>query len=164
MKHTLLFACVLFVQYAFSQSDSVQKQINADVWKPFIKAFEAYDTDAFMAVHSKEVSRVLQDGNRIQNYEEYEKDNRRGDNRGKENNRKRKIELRFIQRIAANGSAFEVGYFKGSTIAPNGESRDYYGKFHVLLRKESGTWKILMDADAATKTDEAGFNAAHPME
>ncbi len=164
MKKTLLFACILFVQYAFSQSDSLQKQINTDVWKPFIKSFEAYDTDGFMAVHSKEVARVIQDGNMIQNYEQYQFENRRNDSRYKTSKRSRKIELKFIQRIAGNGKAFEVGYFKVSTVTPNGDARTFYGKFHVLLRKESGKWKILMDADASTETDEAGFNAALPME
>ena len=164
MKTLLFYTCLLLGQCAFSQTSGLQKEINTDVWKPFIKAFESYDTDAFMAVHSREVSRVLQDGNRIQNYDEYEKSNRAGDTRGKESKRNRKIELRFIQRIATDGRAFEIGYFKGSTTAPNGETRNYYGKFHVLLRKESGTWKILMDADASSKTDEAGFNAAQPME
>ena len=155
---------MLAVQCACAQSDSLQKQINADVWKPFIKSFEAYDTDAFMAVHSKEVARVIQDGNMIQNYEQYESDNRRNDTRSKESKRSRKIELRFIQRIAGNGKAFEVGYFKVSSVASNGETRNFYGKFHVLMRKESEKWKILMDADAASKTDEAGFNSARPME
>ena len=164
MKQRLFFACMLLVQFAFAQSDSLQKQINADVWKPFIKAFEAYDTDAFMAVHSKDVTRVIQDGNMIQNYEQYQFENRRNDTRNKAGKRNRAIELKFIQRIAGNGKAFEVGYFKVSTVTPNGDSRAFYGKFHVLLRKESGTWKILMDADASTATDEASFNAAQPME
>jgi len=34
----------------------------------------------------------------------------------------------------------------------------------VLLRKENGTWKILMDADANEKTDETVFLSAQPME
>jgi ketosteroid isomerase-like protein len=164
MKKLFFITCMLFMHYAFSQADSLQKQINEEVWKPFINAFETYDTDAFMSVHSRDVTRVIQDAKKVQNYDQYQSDNRRSDTRGKESNRKRTIELRFIQRIAADGRAFEVGYFKGSSINPDGAIRSYYGKFHVLLRKESGKWKILMDADAASKTDEAGFNAASPLE
>ena len=164
MKKIFFFACLLIAQYAFSQADSLQKQINEQVWNSFIKAFEAYDTDAFMAVHSKEVTRVIQDGNRLQNFEQYQSENRRSDTRNKAAKRTRTIELRFIQRIAAHDRAFEVGYFKTSTIAPDGTARSFFGKFHVLLRKESGTWKILMDADTSSKTDEASFNAAKPMD
>ena len=39
-------------------------------------------------------------------------------------------------------------------------TRTGYGKFHVLLRKENGTWKILMDADA----NDAVFQNGKPME
>jgi hypothetical protein len=45
-----------------------------------------------------------------------------------------------------------------------GEKRTGYGKFHVLLRKENGTWKILMDADANEKTDEVVFMTGNPMD
>ena len=164
MKSIFFFACLVMAHHAFSQADSLQKEINEHVWKPFTKAYEAYDTDAFMAVHSKDVTRVIQDGNMIQNFEQYQFENRRNDTRNKLSKRNRTIELRFIQRIAANGRAFEVGYFKTSTITPDGAARSFYGKFHVLLRKESGTWKILMDADASSDTDEAAFNAAMQME
>ena len=164
MKRIFFFAFLLMANYTFSQADSLQKEINEQVWKPFIKAFESYDTDAFMAVHSKDVTRVIQDGNMVQNFEQYQFENRRNDTRNKTSKRNRKIELRFIQRIAANGRAFEVGYFKTSTITPDGVSRSFYGKFHVLLRKEGGAWKILMDADTSSENDQAAFDAALPMD
>ena len=155
--------CFLFVSVQ-AQKDSLQKEINEQVWKPFIKAFTEADTDAFMAVHSKEVTRVIQDGKMLQNYEEYYRSNKRGDERAKQSNRKRNIELRFIQRIAGSGRGFEVGYYKTTSIASDGKSQSFYGKFHVLLRKENGIWKILMDADAQEKTDEAIFSAASALE
>ena len=78
---------------------------------------------------------------------------------------KKNIELRFIQRIASNGKAFEVGYYKTtSTNISTGISRSGYGKFHVLLRKENGIWKILMDADSHENTNEAVFMTGKPME
>jgi hypothetical protein len=58
-----------------------------------------------------------------------------------------KYELRFIQRIASNDKAFEVGYYKTtSTNKSTGEARTGHGKFHFVLRRENGTWKILVDA------------------
>ena len=151
-------------QFLFGQADSLQQQINEQVWKPFIKGFSTNDNELFSSVHSKEVMRVMQDDERIIGYEEYflpVPDSIKA----KWGNWKRQIELRFIQRIAADGKAFETGYYKTtSTKEDTGETRVGYGKFHVLLRKENGTWKILMDADANNSTDEKVFSSAKPME
>ncbi len=35
---------------------------------------------------------------------------------------------------------------------------------YVLLRKEEGRWKILMDADEKEGTDESVFEKARPMD
>ncbi len=147
-----------------AQADSLQKEINEQVWKPFIKSFNEMDTEAFMAVHSKEMSRVSQDSKSIYGFEKYYQENKYWNDRSKSEGRKHKIELRFTQRIAGNDRGFEVGYYKTTSIQPNGDSRSSYGEFHVLLRKENGKWKILMDADANEKTNETIFLSANPLE
>ena len=164
IRISFLVVTIACVQtYAFSQADSLQQQINQQVWKPFIQSFNDLDTKGFMAVHSKEMTRVIQEGNMIYGYDWYYKETERGNESTKKSNRKRTLELRFTQRIAANGRGFEVGYYKYTSIEPDGTTRNGYGKFHVLLRKEDGTWKILMDADASEKTNEAIFQSARPM-
>ena len=164
IRISFLFVTMACVHtYAFSQADSLQQQINQQVWKPFIQSFNDLDTKGFLAVHSKEMTRVIQDGNMIYGYDWYFKETERGNESTKQSNRKRTLELRFTQRIAANGRGFEVGYYKFTSIEPDGTKRNGYGKFHVLLRKEDGTWKILMDADASEKTNEAIFQSARPM-
>jgi ketosteroid isomerase-like protein len=163
-KFSWISLFLLFCNPAFSQSDSLQKEINEQVWKPFIKAFNSNDNEAFSAVHSKDVIRVIQDDNRLMGYNEYFK--KTPDSiKAKWGDWKKNIELRFLQRIASADKAFEVGYYKTSgTNAITGEKRTGYGKFHVLLRKENGIWKILMDADAHENTNEAVFITARPME
>ena len=163
-KFLLSTFCLLYYSLGFAQVGSLQKEINEQVWKPFIKAFDHDDNDAFKAVHSKEVTRVIQDDNRLLGYDEYFK--KIPDSlKAKWADSKKNIELRFIQRIASNDKAFEVGYYKTTnTNVVTGEKRIGYGKFHVLLRKENGSWKILMDADANEKTDEAIFLSAQPLE
>jgi len=148
----------------YSQTDSLQQQINQQVWKPFIQAFNTLDTKGFMSVHSKEMSRVIQDGNLIYGYDTYSKEMEQGNENARKTNQKRTIELRYTQRIAANNKAFEMGYYKFTSFQSDGTTRNGYGKFHVLLRKENGTWKILMDADASEKTDERIFSSAKPLE
>ncbi len=165
MKLLFFIAAVLFFcQPGFSQTDSLQNEINEQVWKPFIKAFNNSDDEAFSAVHSKDIIRVVQDNNQVMGYDQYFK-KIPDSTKAKWKDWKKNIELRFIQRIASKGKAFEVGYYKStSTNIVSGEKRTGYGKFHVLLRKENGVWKILMDADANEKTDEVVFLSGKPME
>lgn len=166
MKQFLYILLVLmcFSSTCYSQTDSLQKQINEQVWKPFIQSFNNRDDDTFQALHSKDVTRIIQDDNQIFGYNEYFK--KVPDSlKLKWSAWKRNIELRFIQRIAADGKAFEVGYYKTSNVnSANGEKGIGYGKFHVLLRKEKGAWKILMDADAKDDADESVFQAARSLE
>lgn len=160
-----LLTIILFYNLSYSQADSLQRQINEQVWKPFIKSFNNGDTEGFMAVHSKEMARVEQDSKNIYGFNRYFESNKRNKERNTPQKWKSNIELRFIQRIAGDGKAFEVGYYKTTSVTiATGQTRSSYGKFHVLLRKEKGTWKILMDADASEKTDETVFLTGKPLE
>ena len=117
IRISILFIVLACVQTClFAQADSLQKQINQQVWKPFIQSFNNLDTKGFMSVHSKEMTRVIQDGNAIYGYDRYYRETERGNESTKKSNRKRTIELRFIQRIAAHDKAFEVGYYKFTSI------------------------------------------------
>jgi hypothetical protein len=163
-KSLLVTTILLYCSLSFSQTGNFQKEINEQVWKPFVKAFNNDDNEGFKAVHSKEVIRVIQDDNRLLGYDEYFKKVPDSE-KAKWANWKKNIELRFIQRIASANKAFEVGYYKSTSAnSTTGEKRSGYGKFHVALRKENGVWKILMDADAKEKTDEAIFLSGKPID
>jgi ketosteroid isomerase-like protein len=166
MKRILIFllAVSFTLQQAAAQKNEMTKEINEQVWKPFIHSFNTGDDAGFKAVHSKEVIRVLQDDKDIFGYDRYFQ--QQPDSiKSKWGNWKKNIELRFIQRIAGNDKAFDVGYYKTtSTNLQTGEVRKSIGKFHVLLRKENGVWKILMDADTREGASEELFNKADPLE
>jgi ketosteroid isomerase-like protein len=160
MKNFILASCLLFCAGSYAQST---KEIDQQVWLPFIKTFNSYDDDGFSAVHSKDVIRVSQDSKQIYGYDQYFP-KKTDAARARQNTWTRDIQLRFLQRIDGTDKAFEVGYYKTtSTNTATGEKRTGYGKFHVLLRKENGVWKILMDADAHEKTDETVFLTAEPI-
>lgn len=145
-------------------SENIQREINEQVWKPFIQYFNARDQENFAQVHSKDVARVQQDGNRILGAAEYFKEPTEAEKK-RHANQKVSLELRFTQRIANDNKAFEVGYYKTTvTNVATGASRSSYGKFHVLLGKENNAWKILMDADAHEGTDETIFLTGKPIE
>jgi ketosteroid isomerase-like protein len=164
MLRFLLVCFAWTILTASAQTDSLQRQINEHVWKPFIQAFKEQNTEQFMSVHSRSLARVDQDGKKITGYEKYYSNNQRNNAASKEKRRKVSIELRFTQRIASSDKAFEVGYYKFTSTSTDGKVHNGYGKFHVLLQKENGTWKIVMDADTNEGATEEAFLHAAPLE
>lgn len=164
MKTTMSFAFVLFAFTTFAQN--VQQEINEQVWKPFLKGFNDNDTKAFMAVHSKDVVRSPRDANQVLNWNQYFAQQEKGDTADKAAKRKRTLELRFTERISNKDQAIDVGVYKTSYVNPDGTSRSFFGRFHVVMRKEQGTWKILVDTDSSENNtiSEKDYLAAAAME
>jgi hypothetical protein len=163
MKNVLLLLLsVLFIE---AHSQDYRQEINDQVWVPFIRTFNDYDAAGFLALHSKDLVRSSRDSKTILTWEEYLQQQRRGDDRAKASNFKRTLELRFTERIANTTQAIEVGIYKTTNINPKGESRSFYGRFHVVLRKENGTWKILVDTDSSEggAIGEKDFLKAEPL-
>jgi hypothetical protein len=155
----LLISISLFAQTA-------QKEINDQVWKPFIKSFTEGNTDTFMGVHSKDLVRSGRESKTVLNWEEYYNETKTG-NAGRAKDKTRlEIELRFTERVNSANQAIDVGIYKTSWFAADGKSGVGYGRFHVALRKENGTWKILVDTDSNENRTigESQFLAAKPME
>jgi len=155
---------ILFSTESFSQD--YKKEINDQVWKPFIQTFNNFDAVGFLAVHSKDVVRASRDSKEIYNWDEYLKQQKAGDQRSIEHESKRTLELRFTERIANANQAIEVGIYKTTSINSKGESRSFYGRFHVVLRRENNVWKILIDTDSSEGNTiaEKDFLSAQSME
>lgn len=149
-----------------SFSQDAQKEINEQVWSHFIKNFNEGNTSGFMAVHSKDAVRSPRDQKAIWNWEEYSQQQALGDAEDKKENRKRTLELRFTERFSNEDLAFNVGIYKTSYQFADGKRQDYFGRFHVVLRKEKGVWKILIDTDSTEDSTigEKDFLAASPLE
>ena len=165
MKNNFKTICIGFLllnMHFITQAQlNYQKEINEQVWRPFIESFSNNNQEGFKAVHSKDVIRVMQDENTIWGYDQYFPAQK---NPSEWSKYKKSIELRFIQRIAGNDKAFEVGYYYTRSTAPDGKQRSSFGKFHVVLRKENGVWKILVDADSGKEATEEEFKKAAAME
>ncbi len=165
MRKFLLLNAILFSLTAASQTDSLKwvKEINEQVWKPFITHLVSGNKTAFSDVHSKRITRVEIDRGVLLDFEKYFPP---ADSTG--SSRKKKtdwvFELRFDKRISNGAKAWESGYYKGTVKEEGKESRSYYGRFFVVLEKENGTWKILVDADTGKDANEENFNKAFAME
>jgi hypothetical protein len=166
MKKLLLLSVIpLFSLLANAQSDSLKwvKEINEQVWKPFITHFISGNNEGFKSVHSKRITRVEIDRGVLKDYEKYFPPVTPGSSPVKKNSN-RLFELRFDKRISNGTRAWESGYYKGTVMQQGKEPRSYYGRFFVVLEKEEGVWKILVDADTGKEANEENFSKAYPME
>ncbi|MFM9950221.1 MAG: DUF4440 domain-containing protein, partial [Saprospiraceae bacterium] len=155
---------LLVTSWGALQAQTAKEQINAQVWKPFIRHFSEGNTDAFMALHSKEVIRFGLEGKPAgMDWETYRAGQLRGDERDRQEKRKRTIDLRFEYRASVDSFAYETGYYRTSYEQEGEPRQDYFGKFNVILKKEQGQWKILLDSDHGG-VSEADFWKAQPLE
>lgn len=165
-KYLIVAAAVLFFVNATAQTDSANcaKEINEVIWNPFVKYLVSGDNKAFRALHSKRISRVIIDNNVLQDYEKYFPPNKRNDTVSSNTRVSRLFELRFDTRICNGNKAWETGYYKGTVTEAGKEKRIYYGRFFVVLEKEEGVWKIMVDADTAKEATAENFNKAAPIQ
>ncbi len=164
-KYILLSLAVVFFLNSSAQQDSLKwvKEINEQVWKPFITHFISGNKEGFRSVHSKRITRVEIDGGIVKDYEKYFPPEDLNSPSVKRNSN-RLFELRFDKRISNGTRAWESGFYKGTVTQQGKEPRSYYGRFFVVLEKEDGIWKILVDADTGKDANEENFNKASALE
>ena len=132
--------------------DVIHAEIDQAVWQPFKCAFEAMDGAALNALYAADVLRVTPDGLdtdeafKTFNLTRFDAARRRGDS----------IVLDFWldQRSTSPTTSYDVGFFRTTTIESGGATRQYFGQFHIVLRKEHGRWKIAQDWDSGTIAGE----------
>jgi ketosteroid isomerase-like protein len=163
MQSMINFLCVFVVVSAAAQKP--QLEINEQVWKPFIYHFNTHNANEFLAVHSPEVVRSPRDAKTIWGYDEYLKNQTAGDAVEVNAKTKRALELRFTERIARGDNAIEVGIYKTVLTYADGRTAIYYGRFHVVLKRKNGRWKIIVDTDYTENNTigEKDFLAAEPL-
>jgi ketosteroid isomerase-like protein len=167
MRFLVLLSVFFVTVTSYAQTD--QQQIDEQVWKPFTKAIMTQDVAGFVSLHSKDLVRAEINQKKVMNRDEYQKGMETNWPAWKQSMEKNKtkysFELRFTERLSNGNTAYEVGYFKNEMTNADGTVRKSYGKFHVVLRKEDGTWKVLVDSDSnegGTITDEI-FDKAQPI-
>ena len=125
------------------------KELNRDIWIPFMEAYAAGDADKYLALHTADFIRAQGDGQNTNDLAGYSERTRAGFKRGKEQGGKTTIEFSFFERFSNGKTASERGIYKYSYAPPTGEPWVGYGQFHVFSRKENGRWKIAVDYDSS---------------
>lgn len=145
MSRTIFLLVLIGVSFMAKAQQTAKEeilyQIDSQIWMPFQESFTSGDATAFNALHTDDVLRIT--GNEIRIGEEYK--NQIRDAYNNPDRSKRTIEFAFEQRTHRDSIAYEVGMYK-ITLPDSG--REFYGRFHVVLKKTNGTWKIAQDWDA----------------
>ncbi len=144
---TLLVSMLLISFKGFSQeADNAQNEIDEHIWKPFITSYSTLDHEVFNSIHSDDLRRI--NSREIRTAKPYKEKNTAWFTKAKKDGYKQSIAFNFDKRIVTRDQAFETGYYKVSITKPNGDQSDHYARFHVMLRKENGKWKITQDWDS----------------
>lgn len=144
------------VQAQEKDNSATIQEIDTQVWEAFKKAYAEQDGKLFNSIHSDNVIRITSRG--ILRGSEYKERNTA--NFARTDRPKVLIDFVFESRIHESDIAYEVGYYKVTYFEKEGESHSY-GRFHVVLKKIEGTWKITQDWDAPSingvRVTEADF-------
>lgn len=149
----ILFAaalsCAATVTRAQTTSSNVAREIDAQVWIPMLEASDRFDADAFLGIPSPELVRVSVDTNEIYGLDRYRSELVPGFSRAREPGIKRRSEVRFLTRAHSGELARDTGIFRSEVVLASGEVRVQYTAFEMILRREHGRWKILVDQDTS---------------
>lgn len=149
LKQTTILIFILIASVHQSKSQSVEnlEAINT-VWKKFYLAFETLDHKPMAEIHSKDLIRIS-GGQRILDYDTYIDNYKAQFERLKTNNITNQISLRFFERLNNDSIASERGIYRLTRHKDKTDKQVYYGQFHVILKKDNGTWLISMDYDSS---------------
>lgn len=144
MRKRILVTSILYLGLcASSHSQELKTFENINVmWSKFSQAFDALDYKKIADIHTKNLIRIP-NGKQLLNYDTYLMTYKIDFEQAKKTTAKRAISFRFYKRIHNDSIASEIGVYKVEM-----DNQTYYGKFHVLLAKENGDWKIFMDYDS----------------
>ena len=157
IRLVILWGLLLFVILPLEAgAQAVQDEINRDVWYPFMKSYEKLDAAHFMSLHSRDLMRVELDENNARNYDEYALFYRNFFGRFRKSGEAIRIRFAFTHRIVEGNQALEKGFYE-FTLKSDKADLKTYGAFTVILRKEQGQWKILVDSDTNKEMSEALF-------
>lgn len=148
MKLSVILAIIFAISTnsCASQNNKCLKDINNQIWANFSKAFETLDSDLFESIHSNNLVRVSGDNKTIRDKTTYINGYKK---RWKNSSINQSISFRFLERVCNENKASERGIYKLIIKPDTKEENIFYGKFHVIHRKENGKWKVLVDYDSS---------------
>jgi hypothetical protein len=155
----------LAVAAAQTPDADAERDIDMQVWIPMLRGSNQFDPDLFLGVLSPDLVRVSIDRNEVYGMDRYTSEIRAGFARARERGIRRTTTVRFLTRTQTNALARDTGIFRSEVTMPGGEARLTYTAFEMILRKENGLWKLLVDQDTSRggSIAERDFLAGRPL-
>jgi len=169
MKYTSILPFLIVFSlpvWSLAQEDvkKIQQEIDRQLWKPFAETYGNQDAEGFNALHTDDV--IRSGPSTLLIGEEYKERNREGFKKGKEMGIKRTISFTLESRQTRPELSYEVGYYK-VTVVREGKEDHFYGRFHCVLKKIDGQWKVAQDWDTdkvlGNKIDEEDYQTGTPV-
>jgi ketosteroid isomerase-like protein len=151
MKKTLLLILLLagFSHLMAQTNADFLKEINRDIWLPFIEAYGTLDADKYKSLHTTDFIRANGDSKSLPSFAQYFDNSRKWFDAQKQKGNRMEISFAFIERFANGIVGSERGVYKLKFFDNTGKLlEESYGKFHVFLRKQDNKWKIVVDYDS----------------
>jgi len=160
------YLCLILILYSIvirAQDNTNLKDINQQIWNNFTKAFETLDFELFESLHSEEFIRIGGDSKNIRNKENYISGYKQ---RWQNMSLNQTISFKFLERICNDSIASERGIYKLIRNPNTDIEKSYFGKFHVILKKESSIWKIIIDYDSSENNtiNKTSYNNAYAID
>lgn len=147
----VLCICTVAFSQQYVPDPAIAQEVNEQVWKPFKKSYEGRDWKTFNDLHTDDVLRI-NTWSGIREGDEYKKRVKNSNQRNTQ--RKKTIDFWLEHRIYSETTGYEVGYYRVVNEEPGKEPTTSYARFHIVLRKEDGVWKIAQDWDTSTINGE----------
>jgi ketosteroid isomerase-like protein len=136
------------------------EELNRDVWEPFRAAYRAYDTEAYLALHTPDLIRVGGPRRTVQGYAEVAAETAPWFADAAGRSLPIGIDFRFTERLATGDLASERGIYRIEV-----GDKVLHGRFHTFSRRVDGRWRIAVDYDSDDDAtiDESTWSAARPL-
>ena len=149
-KLIICLVCILTTIPVLSQKTKdqkkIEKEVNTQLWKPFKHSLENRDAKTYNDLHTDDVLRVNKWG--IRTGKAFK--DRNTASYAKKDDRKRTIDFWLEHRIYSGDIGYEVGYYRIKTKSSDGTVKESYARFHIVLKKVHGSWKIAQDWDTGS--------------
>ena len=136
---------------AAPNADERHRTIDQTVWRPFQQAFQNLDGAALNSVYAAEVLRATPEG--IDTRGSFKTANLTRFDASRARGEQLLLDFWFDSRRTNEDTSYEVGFYRIQIFPTGGgEPNEFFGQFHIVLRKIKGAWKITQDWD----TDSIG--------
>jgi hypothetical protein len=154
-----------FSMYGQSPKSLLLKDINRDVWLPFLEGVNTDKDELYIAVHANTFYWVKGGSQtRIMNFKEYEDDSRMVMGKRRKQGILTKIDVRFVERVINAEFAAETCVFKYTSEEKNKQPQIAYNMAKIFSHKENGVWKMVIQSVHNEAVTEETYQQADVLE